>query len=244
MRQVALDTETTGLEPAKGHRVIELACVEIIERKITGNHFHAYFNPGRDVDLGAVEVHGITTQMLVDKPRFSECIAEFLAFIEGAEVIIHNAPFDVGFINHEFRIARKKLKSLDKYCDILDTLPMARQLYPGQKNSLDALCKRNHIDNSSRVLHGALLDAELLARVYLAMTGGQGLLSLDAEHSTDDTRPTQTKRENTATLGEQHNIPVIYASKEELASHYKRLDAIAKHCGQGSLWQQCETESV
>lgn len=239
MRQVALDTETTGLEPARGHRIIELACVEIIDRKITGNNYHAYFDPGREVDLSAAEVHGITYDMLAGKPRFSECVKDILAFIEGAEVIIHNAPFDVGFINHEFRITRQKLKPFKNYCDIVDTLVMARQLFPGQKNSLDALCKRHYIDNTNRVLHGALLDAELLAQVYLAMTGGQGKLELVSQSQTRHNAKSKKIASNKEALPTRDS-PVIKATAEEFAAHQRRLHNIAAMIHSETLWQKCD----
>src|SRR5690606_38197574 len=173
MRQIVLDTETTGLEPEQGHRIIEIGCVEIVNRRLTGNHYHQYLQPDREIDAGAVEVHGITAEFLADKPRFTDVMHDFLAFVGGAELIIHNAPFDVGFINHELRLVDVNHASLDTFCSVVDTLQMARRLHPGQKNSLDALCKRYGIDNSQRSLHGALLDAEILADVYLTMTGGQ-----------------------------------------------------------------------
>jgi DNA polymerase-3 subunit epsilon len=180
MRQVILDTETTGLEPSDGHRIIEIGCVELVNRRITGNTYHQYIQPDRVIDAGAREVHGITDQFLADKPRFADIAGEFLTFIRGAELVIHNAPFDVGFINHEFALLGKSVGSVSEHCTIVDTLAIARRLHPGQRNNLDALCKRYQIDNSQRDLHGALLDAEILADVYLAMTGGQATLSLDS----------------------------------------------------------------
>src|SRR5690606_3445463 len=173
MRQIILDTETTGLEPAEGHRIIEIGCVEMVSRRLTGNNFHRYLQPDREIDSAAIEVHGITNEFLADKPRFSDVVQEFLAFVKGAELIIHNAAFDVGFINHELRKVNPALGKIEDHCTILDTLIMARKMHPGQRNSLDALCKRYEIDNSHRELHGALLDAEILGDVYLAMTGGQ-----------------------------------------------------------------------
>ena len=170
-RQVVLDTETTGLNPQEGHRVIEIGCVELINRRITRNHFHVYINPGRTIDAGAIEVHGITNEFLKDKPLFKSIAEDFIAFIQGAEVIIHNAPFDVGFLNHEFHLLPKKLGQMEDYSTVFDSLVFARKKHPGQRNSLDALCKRYNIDNSHRQLHGALLDAEILAEVYLLMTG-------------------------------------------------------------------------
>ena len=180
MRQIILDTETTGLEPSDGHRIIEIGCVELVNRRITGNTYHQYIQPDRAIDAGAREVHGITDQFLADKPRFADIADEFLTFIRGAELVIHNAPFDVGFINHEFALLGKSVGSVSEHCTIVDTLAIARRLHPGQRNNLDALCKRYQIDNSQRDLHGALLDAEILADVYLAMTGGQATLSLES----------------------------------------------------------------
>ncbi len=184
MRQIVLDTETTGLEVSLGHRIIEIGCVELINRRVTGNHWHHYLNPEREIDGGAFEVHGISNDFVADKPRFAELAEEFLAYIDGAELIIHNAPFDVGFLNDELARLDPPAGSVEARCDILDTLVLARQKHPGQKNNLDALCKRYEIDNSHRSLHGALLDARILADVYLAMTGGQASLGLEAEQGT------------------------------------------------------------
>jgi DNA polymerase-3 subunit epsilon len=181
MRQVILDTETTGLTTEHGHRIIEIGCVELVNRKLTGKHYHQYINPQRDIDEGAMAVHGISNDFLQNKPYFGDITKEFMDFIIDAELIIHNAPFDVGFINYELKLLKNSWKPLTDYCRIIDTLAMARQLHVGQRNSLDALCKRYSIDNSQRELHGALLDANLLARVYLAMTGGQATLFAEAE---------------------------------------------------------------
>ena len=180
MRQVVLDTETTGLEHSQGHRIIEIGCVELINRKLTERQFHLYIKPDREIDPGAIEVHGISNEFLKDKPRFAEIVDDFIAFVEGAELVIHNAPFDIGFLNHELSLL-KNHQPMDQYCTVLDTLVMARKKHPGQRNSLDALCKRYGIDNSHRDLHGALLDAEILADVYRFMTGGQTQLLLDEE---------------------------------------------------------------
>ncbi|MBO67278.1 MAG: DNA polymerase III subunit epsilon [Acidiferrobacteraceae bacterium] len=173
MRQVILDTETTGLEWEHGHRVIEIGCVELLDRQMTKNQFHCFLNPERNIDHDALHVHGISEEFLADKPKFGEIVEEFMTFIEGSELIIHNAPFDIGFLNNELSLIDKKLATIGDICKIQDTLQLARQLHPGQRNSLDALCKRYNVDNSHRSLHGALLDAEILAEVYLAMTGGQ-----------------------------------------------------------------------
>jgi len=230
MRQIVLDTETTGLEPEEGHRIIEIGCVEMIDRKLTGNHYHQYINPQREVDEGAIEVHGISNEYLADKPLFIDIIDDFLQYIKGAELIIHNAPFDVGFINHELALAEKETANayerVSDICTVLDTLLMARKLHPGQKNNLDALCKRYGTDNSHRDLHGALLDAEILSDVYLLMTGGQTSLSLSNNpvSSTSDDNIGSIKRlkDNRAPL------TIVKANEEELEAHSSRLKAIAK----------------
>ena len=185
MRQIVLDTETTGLEVSQGHRIIEIGCVELVNRRVTGNHWHYYFNPDREVDAGAYEVHGISNEFLQDKPRFAELADEFCEYVKGAELIIHNAAFDVGFLDYELGQPELEFAPLEQSCTVLDTLLLARQKHPGQKNNLDALCKRYDIDNSQRSLHGALLDARILADVYLAMTGGQTSLGLDAEQDVE-----------------------------------------------------------
>jgi len=185
MRQIVLDTETTGLEVSQGHRIIEIGCIELVNRRVTGNHWHHYINPGREIDSGAFEVHGISTEFLQDKHRFAELAEEFRDYVAGAELVIHNAPFDIGFLNNELALLDPPLAALEESCSILDTLLLARQKHPGQKNNLDALCKRYGIDNSNRSLHGALLDARILADVYLAMTGGQTSLGLEAEQVAD-----------------------------------------------------------
>ena len=181
MRQIVLDTETTGIDPNDGHRIIEIGCVELVGRKLTGRHFHRYINPEREVEAGAIEVHGITNEMLADKPLFSAVAEEFLDFVRGAELVIHNAPFDVGFLDMELARLPGRQPKLAEICGVVDTLVMARQKHPGQRNSLDALCQRYYVDNSQRDLHGALLDAEILADVYLIMTGGQTNLALAGE---------------------------------------------------------------
>lgn len=234
-RQIVLDTETTGLEPAQGHRIIEIGCVELVNRKLTGKHFHYYINPERLVDEGAYAVHGISDDFLADKPVFAAIAEDFLSFIEGAELIIHNAPFDVGFINAEFNRHGKGFKTVADYCTVLDTLAMARYKHPGQKNNLDALCKRYDVDNSKRDLHGALLDAQILADVYLAMTGGQASLSLAA----DDPNPnTPTPDIQLKLDANRPPLPIIYATSEELAAHEAKLNAIDKSCGGQSVWRQ------
>lgn len=237
MRQIVLDTETTGLEPSEGHRIIEIGCVELVDRRITGNTYHQYIQPDRDIDPGAIEVHGITNESLADKPRFADIAGEFLAFIEGAELIIHNAPFDVGFIDHEFRLLGKPARSLADYCRIVDTLAIARRQHPGQRNNLDALCKRYEIDNSQRDLHGALLDAEILADVYLAMTGGQASLSLDTRGDQLSGEPATVIRR---VAEDRPPLRIIPAGSEDLQAHEARLDAIDKACGGTSLWRRLD----
>lgn len=235
-RQIILDTETTGLEPAAGHRIIEIGCVELMDRKLSGQSFHVYINPEREIDEGAVEVHGLSAEFLADKPRFADVADDFLGFVDGAELIIHNAPFDVGFINHELRLLEKNLVPIGERCSVIDTLLMARKKHPGQRNSLDALCKRYGIDNSQRTLHGALLDAEILAEVYLAMTGGQITLSL--EHD-DDTSPRIDPTEIfRASLDSRPALPVIPPSKEELEAHLSRLQDIQKASSGNCRWSQ------
>ncbi len=228
MRQIVLDTETTGIDPSQGHRIVEIGCVEMVERKLTGNHYHVYINPQRVVEEEAIRIHGITNEFLEDKPLFSAIADEFFEFIKGTELIIHNAPFDVGFINHEFNLLGGQHGKIQDYCNVTDTLVMARGKHPGQKNNLDALCKRYHIDNSSRTLHGALLDSEILAEVYLAMTGGQRLLSLGADESDEDGVEGSTIRR----LSEDRQpLKVLRASAQELELHQKKLEAIQKKAG-------------
>jgi len=226
MRQIALDTETTGLEPALGHRIIEIAGIEIINRRITGKHFHCYLNPDRDIDAGAQNVHGITAEFLKDKPAFGQTAEAFLAYIKNSELIIHNANFDVGFLNHELALLNPQYDKITAYCKIIDTLSIARLRHPGQKNNLDALCKRYNIDNSRRDLHGALLDAQLLAQVYLAMTGGQG--SLFGDETQDFYQPQEKKIKN----HRRASLRVIKATAEEEKLHLQRMlevEEIARH---------------
>ena len=186
MRQIVLDTETTGLETSQGHRIIEIGCVELIDRRVTDNHWHHYINPQREVDAGAFEVHGISNEFLQDKPLFEDLVEDFMRYIEGAELVIHNAAFDTGFLNHEINLLENDQPAIEGVCTVLDTLMMARQKHPGQKNNLDALCKRYEIDNSHRSVHGALLDARILADVYLVMTGGQTSLGLEQDEVQGD----------------------------------------------------------
>lgn len=226
MRQILLDTETTGIGPEQGHRVIEIGCVELIDRKLTGKHYHVYLNPEREVDEGAFRVHGISSEFLQDKPLFKEVVSEFLQFIGGAELIIHNAPFDLGFLNSELKHVHWK-KKIQDYCDVIDTLVLAREKHPGQRNSLDALCKRYDIDNSNRKLHGALLDAEILAFVYLAMTGGQTSLFADNQSSAND-----AKAEIQHVIQLHLPDPVIeYATPEEIAAHQAFIEVLVKKSG-------------
>ena len=235
MRQIVLDTETTGLEPSDGHRIIEIGCVELVGRRLTGNSFHQYLQPDREIDAGAMEVHGITNEFLADKPRFSDIVEDFVHYIEGAELVIHNAPFDVGFINHELKLCEQG-QQVDDLCSVLDTLTMARKMHPGQKNNLDALCRRYEIDNTHRDLHGALLDAEILADVYLAMTGGQVSLLLGAGK---DESEQATAGEVIRRLGaDRLPLPVIRATASELEGHQDRLASIASACGGASVWQK------
>jgi len=241
MRYIVLDTETTGLEPSQGHRIIEIGCVEVINRRVTGRHYHQYLNPDREIDEGAVEVHGITNEMLEDKPRFADIAGEFLDFIRGAELVIHNARFDVGFINHELKLLDSAAQPLSEFCSVLDTLALARKMHPGQKNSLDALCKRYDIDNSARELHGALLDAEILAETWLAMTGGQTRLSLGGQEEKGEQRVSDRR----PLAADRPAIKVIRPSELEEKAHQERLQAIDKASGGGCVWMrpQLETES-
>jgi DNA polymerase-3 subunit epsilon len=234
VRQIVLDTETTGLEVSQGHRIIEIGCVELDNRRLTGNHYHQYVKPNRDIDQGAIEVHGITSEFLADKPVFEHVARDFLEFIQGAELIIHNAPFDLGFLNSELQRLDLKVVSLEESCRVIDTLVMARSKHPGQRNSLDALCQRYDVDNSQRDLHGALLDAEILADVYLAMTGGQTTFQLSASDGADG----ETRVEEIIRLpAGRKPLPVIAASPEELAAHEVQLEAIAGSSGGKLLWR-------
>ena len=220
MRQVFLDTETTGLYPAQGHRIIEIAAIEVINRRVTDNHFHVYLNPDREIDAAAQEVHGITLEFLQDKPHFQDVVSEFLDFVAEAELVIHNAPFDMGFLNSELgRIGRENLEK--SAGNIIDTLKMAKDMRPGQRNNLDALCRHYGIDNSKRTLHGALLDAELLAEVYMAMTRGQESLMMDIQ---EEAIPQQEVGE----VVSLRNVKVLFASEEELAEHDAYVQALNK----------------
>lgn len=233
MRQIVLDTETTGLETSQDHRIIEIGCVELINRKLTGRHYHQYINPHRDIDEGAMAVHGITTDFLADKPSFELVFEDFLHFVDGADLVIHNAPFDVGFLNHEIdRLASNSLP-IDQHCRVIDTLAIARKKHPGQKNNLDALCKRYGVDNSQRDLHGALLDAEILADVYLFMSGGQVTLNID-QHAGDNEGQREISRISRIS-SDRPRLPVIAASDQELQEHAARLVKIQAESGR-CLW--------
>ena len=227
MRQVVLDTETTGLEPKRGHRIIEIGALELIDRQLTGRQFHTYINPEREIDQGALEVHGITEDFLDDKPLFAEIADDLIAFADGAELVIHNAPFDIGFIDNELSLTGHEHSSITAVATVLDTLELARDLHPGQRNNLDALCKRYEVDNSSRTLHGALLDAEILTDVYLAMTGGQVDLGLSLESATS-----QDEDDHALEHAEHPGLFVLKASDEELGQHQSRLADIEKQSGQ------------
>lgn len=225
MRQIVLDTETTGLEPSQGHKIIEIGCVEMINRRLTGNNYHQYLQPDREIDEGAQAVHGISNEFLADKPRFSDVVKDFIEYLDGAELIIHNAPFDVGFIDHEFRLAGAEYGKVSTYCSVIDTLVMARKLRPGKKNNLDILCKEYEVNNAHRELHGALLDAELLSEVYLRMTGGQSALSLDSEESAADQIAGKTLKKLSA---DRKPIKIIQANDEELQAHQQIIEKMGR----------------
>lgn len=254
MRQIMLDTETTGLDPAEGHRIIEIGCVELVNRRVTGNTYHQYLNPGREIDAAAIEVHGITNEFLADKPRFADVASDFLEFVRGAELVIHNAPFDVGFLNHELlRLAEegarpvlkpedagaepRVLTRIEDICAITDSLALARSLRPGQKNDLDSLCRHYGVDNSQRTLHGALLDAEILADVYLAMTGGQTALFDEAREPGAVAAAVQPEIQRIVARGA---LPVVRATAEELAAHEAWLEELDRRSGGRCLWRRLE----
>jgi DNA polymerase-3 subunit epsilon len=233
MRQIVLDTETTGLEVRQGHRLVEIACVELVERRLTGRHYQTYLNPDRAIDEGARLVTGIEDEFLLDKPRFAEVVDEFLAFIDGAELIIHNASFDVGFLDAELARLDGGMGRIGDRCSVLDTLAMARERYPGQRNSLDALCKRLGVDNSRRDLHGGLIDAQLLADVYLAMTSGQVAFDLGFDGAAE-----QRDAVVATPVVLQARPRVLHADATELAVHEQRLDALDKAAPGGSVWRR------
>jgi len=223
MRQIVLDTETTGLSTAQGHRIIEIGCLELVNRRLTGREFHCFLNPDRDIDAGAERVHGISRDDLETEPRFPEIVDDFLEFVSGAELIIHNAEFDVGFIEHELTLMKHAQPKITEHATVLDTLTLARKIHPGQRNSLDALCKRYEVDASRRDVHGALIDSELLAHVYLAMTGGQTALSLDVEDAavSDGEAATAVTR-----AGGSYDLVVLRADVDELAAHEVMLEKL------------------
>jgi DNA polymerase-3 subunit epsilon len=232
MRQIIFDTETTGLEPSQGHRIIEIGAIEVINRRKTGRTFHKYCNPDREVEAGALAVHGISNEFLSTQPRFAELADDLIEFLKGAELVIHNAPFDVGFLNSELKLLKSE-HTVDGLCTVLDTLPMARSKYPGQRNSLDALCKRFNVDNSGREYHGALLDAQLLLDVYLAMTGGQSTLGLD--HGAHAGSTTSSGKTWTRPAG---SLAVLQADEAELALHEKVLGTLDKVSGGKTVWRK------
>jgi len=233
MRQIFLDTETTGLSAENGDRVIEIGCVELLHRKLTGNNLHFYLNPERDSHEDALRVHGITNEFLKDKPKFGEVVDQFLEYIEGAEVIIHNAPFDIGFLNKELELQGRQ--PLATYIEgVIDTLVMAKEMFPGKRNSLDSLCDRLEVDNSGRTLHGALLDAELLADVYINMTRGQDALLMEVESNDDQTRTTERVDLS------RYQLPVIAASEQELTQHDDVLAQLDKSSGGKTVWRNLQ----
>ena len=234
MRQIVFDTETTGLEHSAGHRIIEIGCIEIVNRRLTGRKFHKYLNPEREIDAGALAVHGIELAKLQSAPKFADIVDELIEFISGAELIIHNAPFDVGFLDAEFARLPGESRCVSGICRVLDTLALARSLHPGQRNSLDALCKRYSVDNTKRELHGALLDAGILVDVYLAMTGGQSALALDSGSRGDSTRANLAAMP-LRPLGVTLSTPA--ADAEELRCHEAMLDLIHKSSGGKAVWR-------
>ncbi len=246
-RQIILDTETTGLEPSEGHRIIEIGCVELLNRRASNNRYQQYINPGREIDAGAMEVHGITNEMLADKPKFADIVKDLLEFIRGAELIIHNAPFDIGFLNNELALMAngKASQRIEDICSVVDTLKLARSMHPGQKNDLDSLCRRYNVDNSHRTLHGALLDAEILADVYLAMTGGQtGLFEdthspMKAASTSAAVAPTDIRRLDP----NRPKLPVISPTDEERAAHQQWLEELDKKSGGKCVWKKIELAS-
>ena len=237
MRQIILDTETTGLEPGQGHKIIEIGAIEMINRRMTDNTFHRYINPQREIEEAATEIHGIRNQDLKDKPVFNDIAVELLEFLKGAELIIHNAPFDLGFLNHEFKVFGLGDGVIEQHCQVLDTLIMARHKHPGQKNNLDALCRRYGVDNTQRTLHGALLDAEILADVYLQMTGGQTTLLGESEALTIQSGAMQSSQRKVVKIDPQDvkKLTVTKANTEELEQHAKWLALLRKESKDGQV---------
>jgi len=233
MRQIILDTETTGLEVEEGHRIIEIGCIELVNRRHTGNHYHQYVSPEREIEAAAGKVHGITSEFLSTQPLFQNIAEEFLAFVAGAELVIHNADFDISFLDYELSLAAKTLGMIGDHCQVLDTLQMARRMHPGQRNSLDALCRRYGVLTSGRELHGALLDARLLSEVYLAMTGGQAMLSL-SDDDCSDTATAPARRIDRAGV----DLTVLRCTAEELAAHQARLARIDEASHDGCVWSR------
>ncbi len=239
-RQIVLDTETTGLKPEEGHRIIEIGCVELINRRLTGKHFHCYLNPQRAIDADAMRVHGITNEFVQDKPLFADIVQQFLAFTHGAELLIHNAPFDIGFLNAELARLGNQFANMENYCAIFDTLAFAKTQHPGQRNSLDALCKRYFIDNSHRELHGALLDAQILADVYLQMTGGQeSLLGEDKSAA-----PVVAEVNPLQRTVNKSPLKIIYGDEQEKSEHQQRLAEIDKACKGQCLWLKMDAGTL
>ena len=232
-RQIVLDTETTGLEHRQGHRVIEIGCVELVNRRLTGNNYHQYLNPDREIDQGAIEVHGITNEFLADKPRFSDISQSLIDYLKGAELIIHNAAFDVGFLDAELALVNPESATIDDICGVHDTLLHARKLFPGQRNDLDSLCRRFEINNSHRELHGALLDAEILADVYLAMTGGQASLSLDAQSDSNLIGQTIEKQDFSSL-----DLPRVKVSGQEMENHVEWLARLDQSVDGQCVWSK------
>jgi DNA polymerase-3 subunit epsilon len=235
VRQIILDTETTGLEPELGHRIIEIGCIEVVNRRRTGRVFHRYLRPDREIDPGALQVHGLTAEFLAGQPRFTDVAAEWIEFVRGAELVIHNAPFDVAFLDAELARLPEPPGRVGDLCQVLDTLALARGMHPGQRNGLDALCKRYSVDNSHRDLHGALLDADLLLEVYLAMTGGQGALTLDEGSAATERRVAAKKAKRP-----RGTLIVVRASEAELQAHEQRLAALDKSSGGKTVWRKLE----
>lgn len=237
-RQIVLDTETTGLEHRQGHRIIEIGCVELINRKLTGNNFHQYLNPQREIDQGAIEVHGITNEFLADKPYFEDVAESLVNYLRGAELIIHNAAFDVGFLDAELLKVDEKAQRIEEFCGVHDTLIQARKMFPGQRNDLDSLCRRYEINNSHRELHGALLDAEILADVYLAMTGGQASLSLDSAAGRENALQGSQASVNYATLA----LPLVQPSNQELEDHVEWLTRLDDKVDGQCVWTRLNSK--
>ncbi len=235
MRQIVLDTETTGLEVEQQHRIIEIGCVELFNRRLTGRSFHRYLNPERDIDEGAQQVHGLSRERLAGEPKFAHIHDEFLEFVGDAQLIIHNAPFDVAFLNAEFERVVPGCRKIAELCSVLDTLALARQMHPGQRNSLDALCKRYSVDNSHREYHGALLDARILAEVYLAMTGGQAMFSLSAQ---SDTARSRARQAAPARFAAGMHMVVVSATEDEVTAHEHVLALLDKASRGNTVWRR------